>query len=119
METMREVEAKSAKAKIQKTKKNAPDDNGLSYNDRKKFEKELRSETRNLEAIEQAVEELEEAIRDWDVQLADPIACKELMADQDFYPKYEQKKAALSAKMEEWEACNIKKEALEEQLGSS
>ena len=41
------------------------------------------------------------------------------MADQDFYPKYEQKKAALSAKMEEWEACNIKKEALEEQLGSS
>src|SRR5210317_198781 len=119
MESMREVEAKSAKAKKQKEKKNVPAEDGLTYNERKQFEKELRSETRNLETIEQTIEELEEIIGRWDLQLADPEACKELMGDPDFYPQYEHKKAALSAKMEEWEACNIKKEGLEEQLGQS
>ena len=119
MESMREVEAKSAKAKKQKEKKNVPAENGLTYNERKQFEKELRSETRNLETIEQIIEELEEIIGRWDLQLADPEACKELMGDPDFYPQYEHKKAALSAKMEEWEACNIKKEGLEKQLGQS
>ena len=79
----------------------------------------MRSESRNLESLEEAIEELEEIIGNWDDQLADPVACNELMGDPDFYPKYEQKKAALSAKMEEWEACNIKKEGLEEQLGQS
>ncbi|MDA8824834.1 ATP-binding cassette domain-containing protein, partial [Schleiferiaceae bacterium] len=119
MESMREVEAKSAKTKKQKEKKNVPAEDGLTYNERKQFEKELRSETRNLETIEQTIEELEEIIGRWDLQLADPEACKELMGDPDFYPQYEHKKAALSAKMEEWEACNIKKEGLEEQLGQS
>ena len=119
MESMREVEAKSAKTKKQKEKKNVHAEDGLTYNERKQFEKELRSETRNLETIEQTIEELEEIIGRWDLQLADPEACKELMGDPDFYPQYEHKKAALSAKMEEWEACNIKKEGLEEQLGQS
>lgn len=114
LESMREVEAKSAQKNIQKAKEEAA--NGLDYKERKRLEKDLRSVVRKLEEVEQEIENLEEEINTWDEQLADPQECKALMANPDFYPKYEEKKSVVTGKMEIWEQLNEEKEALESQL---
>ena len=117
LESMREVEAKSAQKNIQKAKEEAA--NGLDYKERKRLEKDLRSVVRKLEEVEQEIENLEEEINTWDEQLADPQECKALMANPDFYPKYEEKKSVVTGKMEIWEELNEEKEALESQLSES
>ena len=117
LESMREVEAKTAQKNIEKAKEEAA--NGLDYKERKRLEKDLRSVVRKLEEIEQEIENLEEEINTWDEQLADPQECKALMANPDFYPKYEEKKSVVTGKMEIWEQLNEEKEALESQLSES
>lgn len=117
LESMREVEAKSAQKNVQKSKE--ADNSGLNYKERKQLEKDLRSVVRKLEEVEQEIENLEEEINAWDEQLADPQECKALMADPDFYPKYEEKKSVISGKMELWEQLNEEKEALESQLSEA
>ena len=117
LESMREVEAKSAQKNIQKAKEEAA--NGLDYKERKRLEKDLRSVVRKLEEVEQEIENLEEEINTWDEQLADPQECKALMANPDFYPKYEEKKSVVTGKMEIWEQLNEEKEGLESQLSES
>jgi len=117
LESMREVEAKSAQKNIQKAKEEVA--SSMDYKERKQLEKELRSVVRKLEEVEQEIENLEEEINAWDEQLADPQECKALMADPDFYPKYEEKKSVVSGKMELWEQLNEEKEALESQLSQA
>lgn len=117
LESMREVEAKSAQKNIQKAKEEVA--SSMDYKERKQLEKELRSVVRKLEEVEQEIENLEEEINAWDEQLADPQECKSLMADPDFYPKYEEKKSVVSGKMELWEQLNEEKEALESQLSQA
>ena len=117
LESMREVEAKTAQKNIEKAKEEAA--NGLDYKERKRLEKDLRSVVRKLEEVEQEIENLEEEINTWDEQLADPQECKALMANPDFYPKYEEKKSVVTGKMEIWEQLNEEKEALESQLSES
>lgn len=117
LESMREVEAKSAQKNVQKAKE--ADNSGLNYKQRRQLEKDLRSVVRKLEEVEQEIENLEEEINAWDEQLADPQECKALMADPDFYPKYEEKKSVISGKMELWELLNEEKEALESQLSEA
>lgn len=117
LESMREVEAKSAQKNVQKAKEEVA--SSMDYKERKQLEKELRSVVRKLEEVEQEIENLEEEINAWDEQLADPQECKALMADPDFYPKYEEKKSVVSGKMELWEQLNEEKEALESQLSEA
>ena len=117
LESMREVEAKSAQKNVQKARE--ADNSGLNYKERKQLEKDLRSVVRKLEEVEQEIENLEEEINAWDEQLADPQECKALMADPDFYPKYEEKKSVISGKMELWEQLNEEKEALESRLSEA
>ena len=117
LESMREVEAKSAQKNVQKAKEKVA--SSLDYKERKQLEKDLRSVMRKLEEVEQEIENLEEEINAWDEQLADPQECKALMADPDFYPKYEEKKSVVSGKMELWEQLNEEKEALESQLSQA
>ncbi|NDH78189.1 MAG: ATP-binding cassette domain-containing protein, partial [Flavobacteriia bacterium] len=111
LESMREVEAKTAQKNVQKAKEEVA--SSMDYKERKQLEKDLRSVVRKLEEVEQEIENLEEEINAWDEQLADPQECKALMADPDFYPKYEEKKSVVSGKMELWEQLNEEKEALE------
>ena len=117
LESMREVEAKSAQKNVQKAKEEVA--SSMNYKERKQLEKDLRSVVRKLEEVEQEIENLEEEINAWDEQLADPQECKALMADPDFYPKYEEKKSVVSGKMELWEQLNEEKEALESQLSEA
>ncbi len=117
LESMREVEAKSAQKNVQKAKEKVA--SSLDYKERKQLEKDLRSVMRKLEEVEQEIENLEEEINAWDEQLADPQECKALMADPDFYPKYEEKKSVISGKMEVWEQLNEEKEALESKLSQA
>ena len=117
LESMRQVEAKTAKKEAQKELDPMQESN-LDYKAKKQAKKDLKSLTRKLEQVEEEIETLEGELGNWDEQLADPEACKELMADPDFYPKYEQKKAVVNGKMEEWEKINTQKELLEEQLSS-
>ena len=117
LESMREVEIQSVRKNEQKAKNEAS--NSLGYKERKQLEKDLRSVVRKLEEVEQEIENLEEEINAWDEQLADPQECKALMADPDFYPKYEEKKSVVSGKMELWEQLNEEKAALESQLSQA
>ncbi len=117
LESMREVEAKSAQKNVQKARE--ADNSGLNYKERRQLEKDLRSVVRKLEEVEQEIENLEEEINAWDEQLADPQECKALMADPDFYPKYEEKKSVISGKMELWEQLNEEKEAWESRLSEA
>ncbi len=117
LESMREVEAKSAQKNVQKAKEQVA--RGLDYKERKQLEKDLGSVVRKLEEVEQEIENLEEEINAWEDQLADPQECKALMADVDFYPKYEEKKSVISGKMELWEQLNEEKEVLESQLSEA
>ena len=117
LESMREVEAKSAQKNVQKANEEVA--SSMDYKERKQLEKDLRSVVRKLEEVEQEIENLEEEINAWDEQLADPQECKALMADPDFYPKYEEKKSVISGKMELWEQLNEEKEALESQLSEA
>ena len=117
LESMREVEAKSAQKNVQKAKEEVA--SSMDYKERKQLEKDLRSVVRKLEEVEQEIENLEEEINAWDEQLADPQECKALMADPDFYPKYEEKKSVISGKMELWEQLNEEKETLESQLSQA
>lgn len=117
LESMREVEAKSAQKNVQKAKEKVA--SSLDYKERKQLEKDLRSVMRKLEEVEQEIENLEEEINAWDEQLADPQECNALMADPDFYPKYEEKKSVISGKMEVWEQLNEEKEALESKLSQA
>lgn len=117
LESMREVEAKSAHKNVQKAKEEVA--SSMDYKERKQMEKDLRSVVRKLEEVEQEIENLEEEINAWDEQLADPQECKALMADPDFYPQYEEKKSVVSGKMELWEQLNEEKEVLESQLSQA
>jgi len=115
LESMREVEAKSS----DNIKAKEKDSTALNYKARKQLEKDLRNTVKKLEKLEQEIENLEEEINAWDEQLADPQECKALMADPDFYPKYEEKKSVISGKMELWEQLNEEKEALASQLSEA
>lgn len=115
LENMRQVEAKTAK-KVEQKELAQQQESDLDYKAKKQAEKDLKTLTRKLERVEEEIENLEGELGQWDQQLADPEACKELMTDPDFYPKYEQKKAVLNGKMEEWEKINTQKEQVEEQL---
>ena len=117
---MRAVEAKTAKSKAKKKEEKALDEStGLSYKERKQLEKEKRNTAKKLGEVEENIENLEQEIADWDTQLADPKGYQELMADAEFYPKYEKKKAELEASMELWEQLNLEKEELEQRLPAS
>lgn len=119
LENMREVEAKTAVAKANKSEAKKVDEDGVSYKDRKQLEKHKRNLTRKLEKVEEEIEDLEAQIKTWDDQLADANGYIELMKDAEFYPKYEQKKAKLEAEMELWEKVNIEKEELEQRYSVS
>ncbi|MEY2963861.1 MAG: hypothetical protein RL754_1122 [Bacteroidota bacterium] len=120
MENMREVEAQTAAKKKKKDAQNSAEtsEDGLGYKERKQLEKDAKALSRKLEILEHEIENLEAIIGDWDAQLADPEACKLLMADPEFYPKYEHKKADLQATMEQWEEIQIEHESLQQQLES-
>lgn len=107
MADMRQVEMRTVTHQ-EAAKKDKP--KGGSYKERKEFEKKLRSLTRQLTQVEEKIENLEEQIGAWDSALADPEECKKLLADPEFYPTYEQKKAELDALMNSWEDLNIQKE---------
>ena len=117
---MRAVEAKTAKSKAKKQEEKALDEaTGLSYKERKQLEKDKRNAAKKLAEVEENIENLEQELADWDAKLADPKGYQELMAQTDFYPKYEQKKADLEATMELWEQLNLEKEELEQRLPAS
>jgi|SaaInl5LU_22_DNA_1037371.scaffolds.fasta_scaffold03302_7 ATP-binding cassette, subfamily F, member 3 len=117
---MRAVEAKTAKSKAKKQEEKALDEaTGLSYKERKQLEKDKRNTAKKLAEVEENIENLEQELADWDAKLADPKGYQELMAQTDFYPKYEQKKADLEATMELWEQLNLEKEELEQRLPAS
>jgi ATP-binding cassette subfamily F protein 3 len=114
---MRAVEAKTAKSKAKKQEEKALDEaTGLSYKERKQLDKDKRNAAKKLAEVEENIENLEQELADWDAKLADPTGYQELMAQADFYPKYEQKKADLEANMELWEQLNLEKEELEQRL---
>lgn len=122
MENMRQVEAQTlAKKKVKsvQTVEELAEPDNLGYKERKQLEKDLRSVSRNLDRIEEEIETLESEIALWEEQLMDPVQSKTLMANPDFYPGYEAKKALLTEQMELWEELHLEKSSLEQQLPSS
>lgn len=94
----KEKSAAAAPIKEEKTEKT-----GLTYQERKQLDKDLRKAEREVHNLEAQIEKEEAAIEDIDAQLHDPEKFKDLSKEPDFYEKYEARKKALEQLMAEWE----------------
>jgi ATP-binding cassette subfamily F protein 3 len=90
--------AEEAKPKAEKS-----DNSGLSYNERKQLDKDIRKAEREVKSLEQSIEKEETKIEEIDSKLHDPEQFKELSKEADFYEKYEARKVLLEKLMRDWE----------------
>lgn len=86
-----------------KPKAEKSDNSGLSYNERKQLDKDIRKAEREVKSLEQSIEIEETKIEEIDSKLHDPEQFKELSKEADFYEKYEARKVQLEKLMRDWE----------------
>lgn len=91
------------KEKQKQEKQQAPSDSQLSYEARKKLDKDIRKTTNKVGKLERSVEKMEALLKDLDAQLADPEKFKELSQKASFYADYEKNQEKLNTFMQEWE----------------
>ncbi len=91
------------KAAVKKEDSKKKEEPGLSYDDKKQLEKDIRKETNALSKIEKEVEDLETTLAELDEKLHQPEEFKKLSEDAGFFAKYEEMKSRLDTLMVEWE----------------
>lgn len=92
---------------------------GLSYQERKQLDKDLRKVEREVHNLEAQIEKEEAAIKAIDAQLHDPEKFKELSKDADFYAKYEARKKDLTRLMADWEKAQERLHKMEQKLADA
>ncbi len=108
VEDMRQIERRSEEPKEKKTSGDSRAEQKAQRqkeNAKKKLERELKS-------IEEEIEKLESKIAAWDEQLQVAEQYAKLNEDPNFFNIYEKAKSDLQTKMELWEECHLKLEAL-------
>ncbi len=99
LDDFRQLEKETEQEK-QKAKAN---NKGVSYEERKQLDKDIRKAENQVRKLEEQVETLEKEVSELDAALTDPEKYKELTKDPDYYAKYEAKKAKLQENMQSWE----------------
>lgn len=92
---------KKAAAKKEDSKKK--EESGLTYDEKKQLEKDIRKETNALSKVEKEVEDLETTLAEIDEKLHNPEKFKKLSEDTEFFAKYEEMKSRLDTLMVDWE----------------
>ena len=77
-------------------------DNKAIYARRKQQEREIRKVAQTVTKSEEAISQLENDLKRYDLMLANPEAHKQRMASGDLYREYEQIKHSLEQEMENW-----------------
>ena len=62
--------------------------------------------------MEREITELEEELKQMDVELADPVRFKELSTNRSYFDDYDKKQLLLKELMNEWEEAQVKLEEL-------
>ncbi len=109
LESLRSLEIKPDRQK-QAEKPKAETGNRLSWEKRKKREKEIRKLESSVRRTENTINELEKEIAGMNTLLESPDKETLMKFDQDFFSRYERKKEKLSSEMDRWEKLNEKLE---------
>lgn len=112
LDDFRQLEQSKAEEKLAPKEEKAKND-GLSYNERKQLDKDIRKAEREVKNLEAAIEKEESSIEAIDAKLHDPDQFKELSKEPDFYEKYEARKAKLEKLMLDWEKAQEQLQTLE------
>ncbi len=96
LETNKKVAAKKEESKKK-------EESGLTYDEKKQLEKDIRKETNALSKVEKEVEDLETTLAELDEKLHKPEEFKKLSEDTEFFAKYEEMKSRLDTLMADWE----------------
>lgn len=84
----------------------------LDQEAKKQAEKEIKRIANLISKSEKEIERLEKEISETDTRLQDPDEYKKLIAEREFFEKYDGTKRALEKEMKIWEDLNIKIDAL-------
>ena len=77
--------------------------NKLSYEERKKLDKDIRKLSNKVAKLEREVDALEQELKRLDVELANPEKFQEMSKKEGFFKEYQQKQQKLSSFMDNWE----------------
>lgn len=108
LEHLRELEISQNKKQEESAVKSL---NKLQYEERKQLDKQLRKCLREIENIEQQIQQQEQAIEKMDALMASPDA-HDKTSDPAWYEVYGKQKAQLELLMEQWEEKQLEKEEL-------
>lgn len=114
LEDFRQLEKEGQSSPKTKVKEDSRAKQGLSYDERKQLDKDVRKTEREVATLEKSIEKLEHKLEELDAQLQDPEAFKKLSQEPDFYADYEADKANLEALMRDWEAAQENLQKLEQ-----
>ena len=103
MESLRSLEKAKVQPVQQKKESKTGPEGKISWEKRKEREKEIRKLENQVLRSEQEINELEKEITEMDSLLESPDKKVLMGLDQDFFVRYERKKARLNKEMEQWE----------------
>ena len=108
----KQLETISASKNGNKDKPGEPSANKLSYEAKKQLQRDVRKANNRSGRLEREITELEEELKQMDVELADPVRFKELSTNRSYFEDYDEKQLRLKELMNEWEDAQVKLEEL-------
>ena len=108
----RQLEAKPAGRRENKSKHGEPSANKLSYEAKKQLQRDIRKVSNRAGKLEREIAELEEELKEMDTELTDPVRFKELSNNRTYFEDYDKKQFHLKKLMSEWEDVQVKLEKL-------
>ena len=114
VDTFRDFEADNLAKKAKVEKKESIQQ--VNFKTRKELDKKVRNCRKEISKIEKKIEIIEECIKAFETNLADPSKYRELISDKDAYSDYEYDKKELTEFMEKWEIQVEKLSKLESKL---
>ena len=80
-----------------------PNDNIITFNQKKQLDKEIKMLSNKIGKLEQIVDVLEKDLKQLDLELSDSERYKELSSQKGFFETYHNKQKQLNQKISEWE----------------
>jgi len=115
IESLKELEL-SKKTSLQKDKTSETSSHHQDREKKKQFEKEIRKIKTQIDKSEEAISQLEEEVKQTDEMLINPETYKSVLADKEFYAKYEKLKRQLENELRNWEQLQSELEKKEKEF---
>lgn len=101
LQSLKQLEIKKSTTSVRVEAEPASDNKAI-YERRKQQEREIRKVAQAVSKSEEAINQLEDDVKRYDLMLAKPEAYKERITSGDLYREYEQIKHSLEQEMENW-----------------